>query len=116
MSDARNVVCLARAVLHRSGGEATPYANFEMRVDGNVQRIGYTSDHPLPKEGPVFLRLERRGDKVSGAVSSDGVKWDVLPPKELPPEWSEELQAGVVAISTSKEEFHPRFSKLQILK
>jgi hypothetical protein len=115
MSDADNVVTLARAVLQR-GGEAEPYANFEIRVDGELQRIGLSGDHPLPKAGPVFLRLERRGSKFLGAVSADGMSWDVLGAKQIPEEWPKELQTGIAAISTSQDEFNPRFSKLQILK
>ena len=116
LADNGNVVTLARAVLQRSGKEVQPYANFEIRVDGELQRIGVTGDHPLPKEGPVYLRLERRGTKFLGAVSADGVTWDILEPKEIPSTWPKKLQAGVAAISTSKEEFNPRFSKLQTLK
>jgi len=116
MADPKNVVCLARAVLHHSGGEPMPYANFEMRSDGKLDRIGYANEHPLPKTGPVFLRLERRGQKILAAVSFDGLKWKILPAKEIPAAWPEELQMGVVAISTSQEEFNPRFSKLQILR
>jgi len=112
----RNVVTLARAALQDPGKEPKAYANFEIRVGGELERIGNTSDHPLPKDGPVFLRLERRGLKFLGAVSADGDSWDVLEPKELPEVWPKELQAGVVAISTSKYEFDPRFSKLQVLK
>ncbi len=116
MSDAQNVVTLARAVLQRPGEEAVPYANFEIRVAGELQRIGLTGDHPLPKAGPVFLRLERRGSKFLAAVSADGISWDVLEPKEVPAEWPKELQTGIAAISTSKDEFNPRFSKLQLVK
>ena len=116
MSDAQNVVTLARAVLQRPGSEAVPYANFEIRVAGELQRIGLTGDHPLPKAGPVFLRLERRGSKFFAAVSADGISWDVLEPKEVPADWPKELQTGIAAISTSKDEFNPRFSKLQIVK
>jgi hypothetical protein len=116
MFDAQNVVTLARAVLQHPGEEAVPYANLEIRIGGELQRIGLTGDHPLPKDGPIFLRLERRGSKFLGAVSADGISWEVLKPKEIPAEWPKELQAGIAAISTSKEEFNPRFSKLQILK
>ncbi|MDB6121955.1 MAG: prkC 13 [Pedosphaera sp.] len=116
MADPENVICLARAVLHRSGGEPMPYANFEMRSNGKLDRIGYANEHPLPMTGPVFLRLERRGQKIIGAVSADGVKWDVLKSKKIPADWPQKLKVGVVAISTSKEEFNPRFSNLQIVK
>lgn len=114
--DPKNVVTLARAVLQRPDAEAQHYANFEIRVAGDLQRFGLTTDHPLPKDGPVFLRLERRGSQVLGAVSTDGITWDELEPKDIPAEWPKTLQAGVAAISTSKDEFNPRFSKFQILK
>jgi regulation of enolase protein 1 (concanavalin A-like superfamily) len=116
MADANNVVCLARATLQREGGEPEHYANFEIRSGGELQRMGTTGDCQLPEKGPVFLRIERRSQKIFGAVSEDGAHWHELAPKELPSDWPDELQAGVVAISTSKEEFNPRFSKLQILK
>ena len=116
MADANNVVTLARAVLQEEEEEAMGYANFEIRVDGELVRMGETGDHELPKDGPVFLRLERRGDKFLGAVSEDGVTWDELEAKEVPDGWPKELQAGLAAISTSKEEFNPKFSKFQVVK
>lgn len=116
MADERNVVTLARAVLHHSGAVARSYANFEMRVGGELLRIGHTGDHPLPNDGPVFLRLERRGAMFHGAASVDGVNWTVLESKEVPADWPKELQAGIAAISTSTEEFSPRFSGFQIIK
>lgn len=116
LADTNNVVTLARAVLQIPGRKAMPYANFEIRVGGELQRIGTTGDHPLPKDGPVFLRLERRGSKFIGSVSTDGTTWDLLESKDVPAGWPEELQAGVAAISTSKDEFNPKFSKLQVEK
>jgi regulation of enolase protein 1 (concanavalin A-like superfamily) len=115
MVDAENVVTLARAVLQRDGSVAEPYANFEVRAGGELQRIGMTGDHPLTKDVPTYLRLERRGGKMLGAVSDEGSRWDALEAKEVPSNWPVEMQVGVVAISTSKDEFNPRFSKLKIL-
>lgn len=116
MADPKNVVCLARAVFHHQGGGENHYANFEMRSGGSLQRIGLSGDHHLAKTAPVFLRLERRGSKVSGAVSRDGVQWDELAAKELPASWPQELEVGVAAISTSAEEFVPRFSRFELLR
>ena len=116
MADADNVVTLARAILQWPGHQPKPYANFEIRVGGRLLRIGHTGDHPLPNEGPVYLRLERRGPKFLASVSTDGVDWDALEAKDVPAEWPKDLQAGIAAISTSKEEFDPKFSKLQVLK
>lgn len=115
MTDTNHVITLARAVLQHEGGEPRPYANFEMRTGGELQRMGITSDCPIPLKEPVYLRLERRGAKVSGAVSVDGITWQTMESKEIP-DWPAELQIGVAAISTSREEFNPRFSELQVLK
>jgi regulation of enolase protein 1 (concanavalin A-like superfamily) len=114
--DEKNVVTLARAVLQRGDGKPWPYANFEIRTAGSVERFGVETDLPVPLDKPVFLRLERRGQKMLGAASTDGINWDTLEPKTIPDSWPKELQVGVVAISTSKEEFNPRFSRLQLLK
>jgi hypothetical protein len=116
MMDPENVVTLARAAMQRKGVDPESYANFEIRTDGQLQRIGFTGDQRLPKDGPVFLRLERRGSQFHGAVSEDGSSWHALESKEIPADWPKELQAGVIAISTSKDEFNPRFSRLQVLR
>ncbi|WP_050785721.1 DUF1349 domain-containing protein [Pedosphaera parvula] len=116
MANPQNVVTLARAVLQHPGEGPVPYANFEIRINGNLQRIGMTGDHPLPKTGPVFLRLQRRGSKITGAVSLNGDHWDELGSRKIPNKWRKKLQAGVVAISTSTEEFNPQFSEFKISK
>jgi regulation of enolase protein 1 (concanavalin A-like superfamily) len=116
MMDSENVVTLARAALQRKDGDPESYANFEIRTGGQLQRIGVTGDQRLPKDGPVFLRLERRSSQFHGAVSEDGSSWRALEPKEIPSDWPKDLQAGVIAISTSKDEFNPRFSQLQVLR
>ena len=95
--DENNVVTLARAVLQHAGSEPSSYANFEIRIDGKLERIGLVDDLPIPQSGPLYLRLEQRGRKILGAVSTDGLKWMNLESKEVPEKWASELQAGVVA-------------------
>ena len=116
MADASNVVCLARGVFQRPGDEPKTYANFEKRVGGELERIGDAADHALPATGPVFLRLARHGQTIFGWVSTDGNKWDALPPKVLPDSWPNKLSVGIVAISTSEQEFNPRFSSFKLAK
>src|SRR3954452_7218368 len=115
MADDNNVVTLARAAMQEKG-DVQSYANFEIRSDGHLERIGLTSDHPLPKDGPTYLRLERRGRRFLAARSEDGHTWISLDSKRVPDNWPPELQIGFVAVSTSKAEFNPHFSKLQVLK
>lgn len=116
MVDPQNVATLARAVLQRSGEAPTPYLNFEIRVNGALLRMGSTGDRTIPLDGPLYLRLERRGQKLIGAASVNGQTWDVLPAKDVPASWPGNLSVGVAAISTSREEFSPHFSQLQLLQ
>ena len=113
-ADSRNFVRIERATLQRSNQEPSGYVNFEIRVDGEVIRIGTTGDRPIKVDQPVFLRLVRTGDTLHGFASDDGEKWDELDPKPIPTEWPKDLQAGVAAISTSKVSFTPVFSGLKL--
>ncbi len=113
-ADARNYVRLERATLQWPGEEPKAYTNFEIRVDGQLERIGTTGDAALEHGKPTWLRLERQGNILQGAVSQDGHEWVPLAPKELSDAWKEETLGGVAAISTSKEEFTPRYSELSV--
>jgi regulation of enolase protein 1 (concanavalin A-like superfamily) len=114
--DPRNVVTLARAVLQRPGQAPAYYANFEIRADGKLSRMGLTGDFRLPAKGPVYLRLQRQDSEIAGAVSLDGVEWHALGSKNLRSPWPAKLSTGITAISTSVSEFNPRFSELKISK
>ena len=117
MSNTDNVVTLARAVLHGRGGIAKPYANFEMREQGKLHRMGNTGDQELPAEGPVYLRMERKGgSEILGSISLDGKDWKALAPKKLGDEWPYELYIGIAAITTSRDVFAPEFSELKVQK
>ncbi len=114
-ADAKNFVRLERATLHRTGGKQTAYTNFEVRVDGDLERIGLTSDAPLEEGKPTWLRLQRKGNFLHGAVSQDGVTWKESLPKELTDKaWKKETLAGVAAISTSTKTFEPTYSEFSI--
>lgn len=112
--DENNVVTLARAVLERGDGKRWPYANFEIRKNGRLEQFGEETETPIPLDGALYLRLERRGMKMLGAHSTDGIHWHELEPKNLPGHWPMTLNVGVVAISTSPDEFNPRFSGLRL--
>ncbi len=116
MADAQNAVTFVRGVVKQPGKDSFSYANFEFRIGGVVQRIGETVDLPLPKTGPVFLRLARRGQQIFGSVSTDGKDWKVVGTEDLPADWAPELQVGVDVINTTKEDYSPQFSRLQMTK
>jgi hypothetical protein len=115
MIDGRNFVTLARAVLRHGDSGPLPYANFEIYVNGTVAKFGEETETPVPFDGPIHLRLERRGKQMLGAWSTDGLDWVVLEPMDLPANWPRELQVGIVAINDTLDEFNPRFSGLQLL-
>lgn len=116
MADDLNFVRLERASLQYVGSEEEPYTNFEIRVNGVTERWGDTSDFPTEADKSTWLRLERRGNEIHGSMSQDGINWISTEPKLLPPEaWNENtIQAGVLAVSTSKQVFNPEFSELVI--
>jgi regulation of enolase protein 1 (concanavalin A-like superfamily) len=113
--DDGNVVTLARAVLRHGDGGPMPYANFEIRVNRTIARLGEETETPIPLDGPIHLRLERRGMRMLGAWSTDGLTWTILESKELPASWPSVLHVGVIAINNTQDEFNPRFSALQLL-
>lgn len=115
-ADEKNFVRIERATLQSGGVDATPYTNFEIRVDGELERMGTTGDLPTEKDKPTWLRLERRSQKILGAMSQDGEHWKYGEPKELRAEaWNGKgIVAGVAAISTSRKDFTPIYSGFTI--
>jgi regulation of enolase protein 1 (concanavalin A-like superfamily) len=115
-ADHSNFIRLERATLHYQGGEAIPYTNFEIRVNGQLERIGTTGDLPMEKDKPTWLRLERKGSQMLGAMSHDGENWTYGEPKILRAEaWEKNsIVAGVAAISTSRKPFSPIYSSFSI--
>src|SRR4030095_8806517 len=108
-ADSKNYVRLERATL-KSGSQSASkhYTNFEVRLDGKIQRFGRTSDLPLEDNKPVYLQLSRRGTTMLGAVSQDGKTWKEIESKAIS-DWPATLLAGVAAISTSEFPFTPYF-------
>lgn len=115
-ADADNFVRIERATLQSPGGPAMPYTNFELRVHGELERFGTTGDFRTEADKPTWLRLERKGTKLIGAMSQDGVNWNYGEPKELFAEpWNQKgIVAGVAAISTSQKSFAPVYSELTL--
>jgi hypothetical protein len=110
-ADNKNYVRIERATLQGSEKSVRRhYGNFEVRIDGKVQRFGQTNDLPLEDNQPVYLRLIRRGAKMYGAVSHDGKEWKEGEPKDIGADWPDKLLVGVAAISTSVRPFTPYYS------
>lgn len=106
MQDEQNYIRLERAVLKR-GGQEQHYANFEARVDGRVIRIGTPSDLVITPEKSCYLRIDRVGNEIRGAVRQGNDAWHDLEPKQM--ELRDPLQVGVAAVNASSQDFNARF-------
>jgi regulation of enolase protein 1 (concanavalin A-like superfamily) len=108
--DEKNYIRLERAELVFDGQNMS-YANFECRTDGEFVRKGDASELPLP-EGPMHLRLERRGSTLLGEVSSDGVHWTAMKPITI--ELPQQVSVGVVASHNTSSPFEPEFKSFKV--
>lgn len=115
-ADDNNFVRIERATLNLGGARAIPYTNFEIRVNGQLEQPGTTGDLPTEPDKPTWLRLERRGHQMKGAMSRDGEHWHYGKPKELHADaWNgNNVVAGVAAISTSRLPFSPIYSEFSV--
>ncbi len=103
-SDSENFIRLERASMLKAN-KIIPHVAFleqEGGYSGAVHNVGF-------KDGPCYLRLERKGSRVFGYISSDGTTWNALKPIDTI--WPSKLKVGLQAISTSSEPFSVRFEE-----
>jgi regulation of enolase protein 1 (concanavalin A-like superfamily) len=116
-ADEKNFVRLERAAL-QGAGQSVAYPNFEIRVDGRLEGIGVAGGVAVDRAKPMWLKLERHGDEIRGAISQDGGEhWQEGAPKKLTAKaWAQEgaIKAGVAAISTATKPFTAVYSDLSV--
>ena len=105
--DPENYVRLEIAADVRKG-RVFPYANFELRQAG---RLAVSQGHKIV-DGASYLRLERRGGKIHGALSSDGSRWTPLPP--LIANLNDRVKVGVVVVNSASKTLKAGFEELQV--
>ena len=105
--DPENYVRLEIAADVRKG-RVFPYANFELRQAG---RLAVSQGHKVV-DGASYLRLERRGGKMHGALSSDGSRWTPLPP--LIANLKDRVKVGVVVVNSASKTLKAGFEELQV--
>jgi regulation of enolase protein 1 (concanavalin A-like superfamily) len=110
--DDKNYIRLEKAGLIYAG-EQMHYVSWELRKDGEFARAGNAGEFPLT-EKEVFLRVERRGDKLLGSVSSDGIRWSPLDPIVV--ELSRKLMVGIVAGHNTGRGFSPQFTEFGLFR
>jgi regulation of enolase protein 1 (concanavalin A-like superfamily) len=94
--DNENYVFIQRRAMVGKDGKRSDSIVFEEREQRDR---GARRSLPLPK-GSTYLRLERKGARVTASVSGDGHKWKSLEPVVMT--WSEgPVEVGVFADSTS---------------
>jgi regulation of enolase protein 1 (concanavalin A-like superfamily) len=104
----RNYIRFERAAIRRDG-EIHRYLNFESRENGEPlpsQNAG------LPDERDLWLRLERRGKKMSASVSADGDRWVPLPPMSA--DLSRTVRIGIAAVNATDQGFEPRYEDFRL--
>jgi regulation of enolase protein 1 (concanavalin A-like superfamily) len=104
-SDPDNFIRLERGAMLRQGKIGT-YIAFEEREGGYRGAV----HNGRFQAGDCYLRVERKGSRIFGAVSTDGSKWQCLKPIETV--WPPRLRVGLPAINSSSEPFTVRFEEL----
>jgi regulation of enolase protein 1 (concanavalin A-like superfamily) len=110
IKDKNNHVSLQRGSVNLNG-KVRHYLNFELRKDGELPVS--LSEVELA-DADVHLRLERRGKKVYGMGSMDGVDWTSYEPIEV--DFPETLTVAIAAINSSKAPFTCAFEDFAIFR
>ena len=106
-SDSDNNIRFERIAFLRAGKMVTSIG-FQERKGGH----GGALNNELYKAGDCYLRMERKGSRIHGAVSSDGTTWKELKP--IDSVWPAKLKVGLTAISTSSEPFSVTFEDFDL--
>ncbi len=95
--DAKNYLVFQRRV---SVGDEEKMANQAVLEELVGGKKGVTHRQPAGTEGPLYLRVERKGSRISADFSHDGQTWKDLKPVDTT--WAEgTIQVGVVGVNTS---------------
>ena len=107
-NDGKNFVRLLCAA---NGESARFFKSGEIYQDGKFVPFGF--NEPL-EEKATHLRLERKGDTLTYAMSEDGTKWteDTSAEVKLP----KKVKVGVAAVNSVKAEFAPQFENFKLAK
>jgi regulation of enolase protein 1 (concanavalin A-like superfamily) len=112
MLDNRNYVRLERAaILRNNTREPQQILTFDVRINGTAQRAGQATDTRL-QDAPLYLLLQRQGDKIMGGISTDGQEWQNLGEKTLTKQ--EKLRVGITAINLSAVPLDAIFDEFQL--
>jgi regulation of enolase protein 1 (concanavalin A-like superfamily) len=106
-SDSDNYIRLERGALLR-GGKVSTLVAFEEREGGYRGAVHNEGS----QGGTCYLRLERKGSRILGGISSDGTSWKQLKPIDTV--WPAKLKVGLAAVSSSSEPFTVKFEEFDL--
>ena len=106
-SDPDNYIRLERAAVLR-GDKVGTYVAFEEREGGT--RGAFHNE--VSAGGDCYLRLERKGSRISGAISFDNVNWKQLKPIDTV--WPTKLKLGLAAVNVNSEPFTITFEGFKL--
>ncbi len=110
--DNRNYIRLERAVYVGGDRQSHHYVNLEVRLNGQVQRIGQSTDFPVPENVPVGLRLKKRGNQVQAQVNVTGENWEQVGIKTFTD--GAKFQAGIAAVNATKAPLTTQFENIKL--
>jgi regulation of enolase protein 1 (concanavalin A-like superfamily) len=102
--DQGNYIRLERASMYRNG-RVMAFLDFESREQGTRAQV-HNKGGLDPKQD-LWLRIERRGNVISGFLSPDGKDWEGLKPIEV--DWPSRLKVGVDVINSCGDPMNVRF-------
>lgn len=105
--DPQNYIRLERMIMFKNG-RLHSFINFEEREGGHR---GAMHNVALPS-GTVYLRLQRKGNQITAAVSQDGETYDRLRPIDTT--WPSKLKVGLLAINSCADPMTVTFDKFNI--
>jgi regulation of enolase protein 1 (concanavalin A-like superfamily) len=107
----RYFIRMERAKILAPNLQEITYVNFEVQSPNGPLPI---KQHQLPPDENVFLRIERRDDRVAGSVSRDGATWTAL--GEAPFPATNPIKVGVAAVNGTEVPFSPEFSDFRFFE
>lgn len=109
--DAGSYIRLERASMYRNN-RVVGFLAFESREQGTRAQVHNKGG--LDPRQDLWLRLERRGNVISGFLSQDGKAWDELQPMEV--DWPSRLKVGADAVNSCGDPMTVRFQKYTLTR
>lgn len=113
MNDFDTYFRMDRAAVTRDTAQQD-YIAFQTWDQGKTVRPKGPWNASLKEQAAVYLRLERHGNVVLGAIASEPGKWHYLAPQTAP--LPDAVWIGVSAVNVSGEKLEAQFEEFEILQ